>query len=528
MPVNRNALIRYKTIDRCLQNRFRKWSLEDLIEACSEALYEYEGIDKGVSRRTVQGDIQTMRSDKLGYNAPIIVEDKRYYTYEDPGYSITNSPLSEQDLHMLTESVEFMKQFSAFKHFNQLGGMLQKLEDHIHAQRTHTRPVIDFEKNNNLTGLGFLDRFYKAIVNKKALLLQYQSFKAPVPSQFDFHPQLLKEYRNRWFVIGMREQQQELISLALDRVLDIEKSEEVYHRDESFDPVDFYHNAIGVSISPNMPVESVRLQFSPRQAPYVQTKPLHHSQEVIENNQQGLLVELQVVHNFELEKTILGFGEDVQVLQPDRLKNRIKDRLDHAFDRYQSELNSSRLTMLSQRLIHRGISYANNAYTKKQVRLIKQLIDQSTQANPRLLASENLLETMPRLKPLVLSRNLQRLLYKIDEKARISSCKYFISTPQSKSTLKWHQDFSGQTPSYLLRIALRESSLKKGALMAIPGTQKKQLAQNEIDLIVEISSPTIAELGEGGIVLYHAKILRKQAQAQGQKRVDFLELGIDV
>jgi len=80
MPVTRNALIRYRTIDNCLRNRARKWTLEDLIEACSEALYEYEGIDKGVSRRSIQMDIQFMRSDKLGYNAPIVVLEKKYYT----------------------------------------------------------------------------------------------------------------------------------------------------------------------------------------------------------------------------------------------------------------------------------------------------------------------------------------------------------------------------------------------------------------------------------------------------------------
>lgn len=92
MPDNRNALIRYRTLDNCLRNRYRQWTLEDLIEACSEALYEYEGIDKGVSRRTVQMDLQMMRSDKLGYNAPIVVIDKKYYMYEDLEYSITNIP----------------------------------------------------------------------------------------------------------------------------------------------------------------------------------------------------------------------------------------------------------------------------------------------------------------------------------------------------------------------------------------------------------------------------------------------------
>src|SRR6187431_3651732 len=106
MPVNRNALIRFRTIDNCLRNRQRRWTLEDLIDACSEALYEYEGIDKGVSRRSIQMDIQAMRSDKLGYNAPIIVLEKKYYTYEDPGYSITRIPLSDQDLTRMNEAVE--------------------------------------------------------------------------------------------------------------------------------------------------------------------------------------------------------------------------------------------------------------------------------------------------------------------------------------------------------------------------------------------------------------------------------------
>lgn len=69
MPANKNALIRYKTIDNCLRNRYRRWTLDALVEACSDALYDMEGITKGVCARTVQMDIQIMRSDKLGYNA---------------------------------------------------------------------------------------------------------------------------------------------------------------------------------------------------------------------------------------------------------------------------------------------------------------------------------------------------------------------------------------------------------------------------------------------------------------------------
>lgn len=77
MAQTKNALIRYKTIDKCLQNNYRQWTLDDLIEAVSEALFEYEGKENSVSKRTLQLDIQMMRSEKLGYNAPIVVYDKK-------------------------------------------------------------------------------------------------------------------------------------------------------------------------------------------------------------------------------------------------------------------------------------------------------------------------------------------------------------------------------------------------------------------------------------------------------------------
>ena len=126
MAQNKNALIRYKTIDKCLQNAYRQWTLNDLIEACSEALYEYEGRVVNVSKRTVQLDIQLMRSDKLGYNAPIEVYDRKYYRYEDDSYSITDIPLTENDMNVLSETVEMLKQFKDFSLFFKLRVIIRR------------------------------------------------------------------------------------------------------------------------------------------------------------------------------------------------------------------------------------------------------------------------------------------------------------------------------------------------------------------------------------------------------------------
>ena len=108
MPANKNALIRYKTIDNCLRNKYRRWTLDDLVDACCDALYDMEGITKGVCARTVQMDIQIMRSDKLGYNAPIEVYDRIYYRYADPDYSITEMPLSIDDCKLIKEAITLL------------------------------------------------------------------------------------------------------------------------------------------------------------------------------------------------------------------------------------------------------------------------------------------------------------------------------------------------------------------------------------------------------------------------------------
>src|SRR5260221_3342128 len=221
MPANRNALIRYRTIDNCLRNQARKWTLEDLVESCSDALYEFEGIDKGVSVRTVQMDIQLMRSDKLGYNAPIVVTDKKYCSYSDSGFAITNNPLSKGDLDKLTEVIDILRHFKRFSHFQEMIGMIHRLEDKVSRAKGKGKSIVHLETNENLRGIEFIDQIYQSIKNKEVISLTYQSFKARTPTVFLFHAYLLKEYRNRWFLLGRKSSKEPLVNLALDRIKEI-------------------------------------------------------------------------------------------------------------------------------------------------------------------------------------------------------------------------------------------------------------------------------------------------------------------
>lgn len=336
MPINRNALLRYKVIDSCLQRRNRKWTLEDLIEAVSEALYEYEGTTKGISRRSIQADLQMMRSDKLGYFAPIVVVDKKYYTYEDPQYSITNIPLSEGDLAKMNEAVELLKQFKGFSHFNQLNEVVQKLEDHVYASSHKSYPVIDFEKNDNLKGLDFLDKLYQSVVQQQALQITYQSFTARQAQSFEFHVWWLKEFKNRWFAVGVRSENNKMIlNLALDRIVALHVLPEVpYLRNDSLKPDEYYRDVFGVTVSNNLRPMNIKLLVSALHAPYVKTKPLHHSQQVLEETAEGIIIQIKVQHNFEIEKEILSYGEGMTVLEPAKLRHILQKRIQKTLSQY--------------------------------------------------------------------------------------------------------------------------------------------------------------------------------------------------
>jgi predicted DNA-binding transcriptional regulator YafY len=336
MSLNRLALIRYKTIDNCLRNRARKWTLESLIDACSDAVYEFEGIQNGVSKRTVQADIQLMRSDKLGYSAPIVVVDKKFYTYEDSKYSITNIPLTKMDLSILGEVKTILEQFKGFSHFEDLGDMISRLEDKIYTGKTQKPSVIDFEKNERLSGLEYLNRIHQAIVSEKPLKITYQSFKAREAQELIFHPYLLKEYRNRWFVLGKISENQPLLNLALDRIKNISIDEITnYIENRFFDVKTYFDDIVGVTKSEKMPVEEVIFSLNRAHAPYTITKPLHQSQEILETKPDGTVVfMIKVQLNFELERELLGFGENLEVITPRRLRKIIKRRLNLANDFY--------------------------------------------------------------------------------------------------------------------------------------------------------------------------------------------------
>ncbi len=327
MPLNRSTLIRISTIDRCLQNRYRRWTINDLIDACTDALAEYEGRTAPVSRRTFQNDLALMRSDRLGYNAPIVVRENKYYEYEDPDFSITHLPLNEEGLDAINSALDILRQLQMFPQLESSIDIISKLNEQISRQSGKYIPAMDMENVPGYRGAQFIGKIYEAVRKQQTIEIEYQSFKARKADKIIVYPYLLKEYRNRWFLICEKSTNKapQVNIFALDRIHLVEiDRKHPFKKCVDFDPEHYFDDTIGVTRQISDKPRRVLIKVDRQQAPYVESKPFHKSQTVEERYGDGsILISLKVVINNELERLILGYGGYVEVMAPESLRGQV-------------------------------------------------------------------------------------------------------------------------------------------------------------------------------------------------------------
>ena len=164
MPKNKEALIRYRVINRCFIEKTYV-TKQELKEACERALDIYP-----IGERTIDADINAMRYDEgLGYNAPIKIDrvNKTYY-YDDPNYSIDNIPLNEEELDSIVFASKLLEQFKDVEIFKTFTGSVQKLVDAINVYRHNTEETysnfIEFEKVEEQKGTEFIESLMDAVL----------------------------------------------------------------------------------------------------------------------------------------------------------------------------------------------------------------------------------------------------------------------------------------------------------------------------------------------------------------------------
>ena len=322
MSQTKEANIRYRIIDRMLVNR-KEATLRDL------QLEIEDSLGKSVSDRTIKRDIEAMRYDsELNFNAPIEYDRRdRVYFYRVKGYSINKLPLAEEEMNALFFARGILEQFSKSDILAGVEGAVQKIADHLRI-REKTTPselsdYVDFENVPGMAGSGYLGPLLNYIRQKRVVLLTYKAFYSAKATPHVFHPYLLKEYHNRWYVFGYEEYWDALRIYGLDRITEIKPEPGKTFKQPSVSPKEYFRNIIGVTRFEDTEPEKIRLKFSKQQAPYVLSQPIHESQLVEETTGDYTIISLNVHTSPELEILLLGWGSEVEVLEPEQLRKNI-------------------------------------------------------------------------------------------------------------------------------------------------------------------------------------------------------------
>lgn len=327
MATNKNAVLRYNTLDKCFSNFGRKYYFNDLVEEVNRALLDFDPGNTGLKTRQLRDDIRFMKSE-AGYSAPIVAYPdgkKAYYRYEDKNFSINKRPLNPNEAEQIKRAVSILQRFEGapeFEWINELGPMLTTQ----FGLSQSSQKIMSFESNIDYSGYNRILPLFNAIEKKRVLQVQYKPFNKDEYT-ITYHPYFLKQYNNRWFVLGLNQEfNNPKWNLALDRILNLKETPHKYIPTD-IDWEEHFYDIIGVTKPEGLETQEVELIFSPGQSNYIFTKPLHPSQRAkyLENGE--LQVKLKLIPNYELEMALLSFGEKVRVINPASLKNRISERL---------------------------------------------------------------------------------------------------------------------------------------------------------------------------------------------------------
>jgi predicted DNA-binding transcriptional regulator YafY len=331
MPKVKDFYHRIEIIDECFRQKGRKWSIESLHKSVNQKLEDR--FEETISKRTLQYAISYLIDEK---GAPIEKGRngaKVLYYYGDPNYSIKNLPLTDEEVVLLKDAVEVIKQIGSTSIAKDAVAIIGKLENTIAQNPISDRTIIQFEKQTVSTGLEHIDDLFNAVKGKTVLKITYQPFGKNVYEQI-VHPYLLKEYRNRWFLIGRDDKHDSICNLALDRMRSVRALQKKFNENDLFDPNTYFNNLIGVTFPSGEKVSNIVLKVSPNQVPYIKTKPIHFTQETEDLQDGAILVKLNLISNYELRSVLLSYGADIEVLEPIELRNQMKEILENAKKNY--------------------------------------------------------------------------------------------------------------------------------------------------------------------------------------------------
>lgn len=331
MPNTKNFILRIMCLDEMLSDRHHFYNIHDFVERVNYKLEEQEL--KTVSRRCVEKDLGAIESH------PFYAEIERYSAagkkcirYSDPDFSIFKKKLSKDERLLLSEVLRTIGQFDGLDNFSWLDGLAKSLGV------TTSNPIIEFS-TSPMGQSSLMGELFTAISNKVVIEVTYHKFHDDSIRKSILHPYKLKQYNNRWYLLGALDKDGFIVNFALDRIDEVKSVPNVNYKECTDDLNERFDDVIGVTIPSKKKPEKIILWASDDAYPYIETKPMHGSFKPIRNEKAealrsqypdlegGHFFQLECIENYELIREFCSFGKELLVLSPKHIQDAVFERV---------------------------------------------------------------------------------------------------------------------------------------------------------------------------------------------------------
>ena len=194
-------------------------------------------------------------------------------------------------------------------------------------------------------GRVFLDTVMEAMRTNAELRIDYQRYQHGQHEEhlrtFTMQSYALKVYNRRWYLLGFLKEDNDIRTIALDRVIDMETLPRKFEMPSDFDARKYFANVVGIYVGKDLPVEKVRIKVYGAQADYLRSVPLHGSQSE-GRSKHGEYAEFtyRLCITPDLVTQLLAMGDKVEVLEPKGLIDNIKNVLQLTIKNYGEKENN--------------------------------------------------------------------------------------------------------------------------------------------------------------------------------------------
>ena len=330
MPQNKNVLLRYKNLDGSFSSGRTDNTIDRLHDKIEDAL------GYRISDRQLREDMRNMREI---YYAPIDKKTyeghKAYYCYSDPKFSIYRTDLSDDEFVALRSTIEMLGKYRSGNPW--LEEVLACLECRFDVVPDKEK-IVHFDENTGLAGIECLGELIEHALNHEAIELTYCKFHGEV-HRYVFSIHCVKQYNGRWYLCGQSSLKDPGVRghrysiFPVDRILTFKKSNKMFVENTTIDYSEHFKDVVGVTVpDAKVPLQTFRFRFSSDRLPYVLSKPMHHSQRVVD--EANGIIEITVKHNKELDQLAFSYLPDIEVLEPVEYRNEIAAAIRKNLEKY--------------------------------------------------------------------------------------------------------------------------------------------------------------------------------------------------